>query len=134
MLETNNGTTKYTRGKPGPHSIVSDLTVKQKEFLSEDTNHFFDYLDAVRAWKFQTGTKEIDVLGQGICQYNGEIDVNSKLAYGEGTLTWSDGSIAKSTWLNNKRHGFCSFTNENGERLEGEVRNGEWKGELTVYW
>ena len=52
LLETNNGTTKYTRGKPGPYSIVSDLTVKQKEFLSEDTNHFFDYLDAVRAWKF----------------------------------------------------------------------------------
>ena len=63
LLETNNGTTKYTRGLPGPYALVTGLTADQKEFLSEDTNHFFDYLDAVRAWKFRVGTMQMDVPG-----------------------------------------------------------------------
>ena len=70
----------------------------------------------------------------GLCEYNGEVEVNTGYAFGEGILTLPNGATEKATWLNNKKHGFCSFTNENGEKLEGEVKNGEWKGELTVYW
>ena len=100
--------------------------------MSENTSHFFDYLDAVRAWKLFAGSTMISVPGEGKCKYEGEIDCDNN-AYGEGILTWNSGAIEKGTWLNNKKHGYCSYTTVQGERLEGEVKIGEWLGEMTVY-
>ena len=71
--------------------------------------------------------------GEGVGEYRGEIDDDNN-AYGEGILTWPSGATETSTWLNNKKHGYCIFIDDRGERWEGQVKHGEWSGELTVYW
>ena len=71
--------------------------------------------------------------GIGSCQYEGELD-GDNIPYGEGILTWPNGATEKSIWLNGKKHGYCLFIDPYGEKWEGQVKNGDWHGELTVYW
>ena len=66
--------------------------------------------------------------------YTGEFDRNSK-ACGEGVLVWSNGTVKKGTWKNNKLHGYGNifFQHPKGERIVGEWKEGKKHGLLTRY-
>ena len=133
LLETKNGTTRYTPGKPGPLDLVGSLAQSQADKLTDDSRHFFEYLCAVRSWKLRTGKTKIKVAGEIECDYEGELDEYDN-AYGEGILKWPTGTVEEATWMNNEKHGYCIVTDPSGEVKQGEVKNGSWCGELTVYW
>ena len=63
-------------------------------------------------------------------KYTGMLDANN-IAYGQGTIEYSNGATYAGTWAEDKFHGWGIITS-NG-RKEGEFRNNQWSGKSTAY-
>ena len=100
--------------------------------FSTETLKFFAWIDLQRTQgKLNYGT--IQLYGD---TYMGELDENGK-ACGEGVLKWSNGTVKKGTWKNNKIHGYgnvffvSSKVDPNGQREIGEWKEGRKHGKIT---
>ena len=66
-------------------------------------------------------------------QYEGEVNEKGQ-RHGKGTLTWSNGDRYEGEWKNGKENGQGTMTRSTGNKYEGEWKDGKENGQGIENW